>query len=191
VNDGVVRKIDRNEKLGRYLVLEDAYGNRFTYAQLGSVAEVYPVPKREKLSTEDFELVRPSNEKQPAQPASAGTHERKRAKTQAASTDSSGPVNTEDSRERLYAFPEREANLGRADLTGQLDELLARRFPGYEGFKAAFSGILRFDRQTMEMEALHEGSKVVAGSCSRPPPSTARPARTRSATRAPRSARSS
>jgi len=36
VNDGVVRKMGSSKKLGRYLVLEDAYGNRFTYAELGS-----------------------------------------------------------------------------------------------------------------------------------------------------------
>jgi murein DD-endopeptidase MepM/ murein hydrolase activator NlpD len=35
VNDGQVKKMGRTEKLGRYLVLEDAYGNRFTYAELG------------------------------------------------------------------------------------------------------------------------------------------------------------
>ncbi len=36
VNDGVVRKLGHSKKLGRFLVLEDAYGNRFTYAELGS-----------------------------------------------------------------------------------------------------------------------------------------------------------
>jgi murein DD-endopeptidase MepM/ murein hydrolase activator NlpD len=35
VNDGLVKKMGRSKKLGRYLVLEDAYGNRFTYAELG------------------------------------------------------------------------------------------------------------------------------------------------------------
>ena len=35
VNDGVVKKMGSSKKLGRYLVLEDAYGNRFTYAELG------------------------------------------------------------------------------------------------------------------------------------------------------------
>jgi len=160
VNDGVVKKIDRSKKLGRYLILEDAYGNRFTYAQLGSVAEVYPVPKRQRLSADDFKLVSPDDEGRPAGPATAGANKGGAAKKRRAAE---GPVNTEDSRERLYAFPERDANLGRADLTGQLDELLARRFPGYDSFKAAFSGILKFDRKTMEMEALHEGSKVVAG----------------------------
>ena len=155
-----IKKIDRSKKLGRYLILEDAYGNRFTYAQLGSVSEVYPVPKRERLSAEDFELVSPDRSGKPTDPATAGSNKNE-AKADKPKADE--PVNTEDSRERLYAFPEREANLGRADLTGQLDELLARRFPGYDSFKAAFSGILKFDRETMEMEALHEGSKVVAG----------------------------
>jgi Transglycosylase SLT domain len=159
VNDGVVKKIDRSKELGRYLILEDAYGNRFTYAQLGSVAEVYPVPKRQRLSAEDFKLVSPDPDGKPTEAASAGNNEK--SKDSRAAADA--PANTEDARERLYAFPERDANLGRADLTGQLDELLARRFPGYDSFKAAFSGILKFDRETMEMEALHEGSKVVAG----------------------------
>jgi murein DD-endopeptidase MepM/ murein hydrolase activator NlpD len=35
VNDGTIRKLGHSKRLGRYLVLEDAYGNRFTYAQLG------------------------------------------------------------------------------------------------------------------------------------------------------------
>ncbi len=161
VNDGVVRKIGKSKELGRYIVLEDSYGNRFTYAQLGSVAEVYPVPKRDRLTAADFKLVTPGDDAEPTKPASAGGTKLAAAKT--APEKESGPVNTEDSRDRLYAFPERKANIGRADLTGQLNDLLADRFPGYEGFKAAFSGILRFDRRKMDLEALHEGSKVVAG----------------------------
>ena len=46
VNDGVVKKIGRTNELGRYVVLQDVYGNRFTYAHLGSVSKNYPVPKR-------------------------------------------------------------------------------------------------------------------------------------------------
>ena len=45
VNDGVIRKVGESERLGKYVVLEDAYGNRFTYAHLGSVSSFYPVPK--------------------------------------------------------------------------------------------------------------------------------------------------
>ena len=37
VNDGVVRKIGHSKKLGNYVVLEDTYGNRYTYAALGEL----------------------------------------------------------------------------------------------------------------------------------------------------------
>ncbi|MDQ3758530.1 MAG: lytic murein transglycosylase, partial [Actinomycetota bacterium] len=165
VNDGVIKRMGKSKRLGRYIVLEDAYGNRFTYAQLGEVSKVYPVPKRQKLSAKDFQLV--SSDNKPTEPASAGHSTKldgKAAESKAEPVKAeSGPVNTEDSRERLYAFPEREANEDRADLTGQLDELLGRRMPAYEGFKSYFSSVLRFDEQKMELETLEEGSKVVAG----------------------------
>ena len=45
VNDGTIQKIGQSKRLGKYVVLEDNYGNRFTYAELGSVAEAYPVPR--------------------------------------------------------------------------------------------------------------------------------------------------
>jgi hypothetical protein len=99
--------------------------------------------------------VSPREPKKPTQPASAGATD--------ALADTGGPQNTEDARERLYALPERSNNVDRADLTGQLDALMKERFPGYESFKAYFSSVLRFDRKTMEMEPLKEGSKVIAG----------------------------
>ncbi len=37
VNDGVIRKIGSSSKLGKYVVLEDTYGNRYTYAELGEI----------------------------------------------------------------------------------------------------------------------------------------------------------
>jgi murein DD-endopeptidase MepM/ murein hydrolase activator NlpD len=38
VNDGVIKKAGHSNTLGNYIVLEDAYGNRFTYAELGRIA---------------------------------------------------------------------------------------------------------------------------------------------------------
>ena len=55
--------------------------------------------------------------------------------------------NSEDSRQRIFALPERRNNLARADISGQLDELLADRFPGYENFKRYFGSVLKFDRE--------------------------------------------
>jgi hypothetical protein len=173
VNDGIIKKIGHSQELGDYLILQDAYGNRFTYAQLGDISEVHPVPKEQKLTAGDFELLGPPDEEPPDQPASApdtatdastgesaGSGE---PATDSAEPASGGPLNTEDLRERLYAYPERPQNVDRANLTGQLDALLGDRFPGYETFKNYFGGVLKFDRDTMEMRPLGEGSKVVAG----------------------------
>lgn len=44
VNDSVVKAIDRTAGT---VVIEDAYGNRYSYAGLGSVATVHPVPRRD------------------------------------------------------------------------------------------------------------------------------------------------
>jgi hypothetical protein len=43
VQDGRIAAIGDSPELGRYVSLRDAYGNTYTYAQLGSVAELYPV----------------------------------------------------------------------------------------------------------------------------------------------------
>ena len=161
VNDGVVKKIGKSKRLGKYLVLEDTYGNKFTYAGLGSVSKAYPVPKRKQLSAKDFRLV--SSDGEPTEPASAARKRKAAASGEKKKDSGSGLVNTEDARDRLYAFPQREANIDRAGLSGQLDAMLARRFPGYEGFKATFSGILQFDRKSMELRPLREGSKVTGG----------------------------
>ena len=69
VNDGTIKRIGHNSKLGNYVVLRDTYGNRFTYAQLGRVSKVYPVPKQHKLSSSDFKLVTPKRDKAPTRPA--------------------------------------------------------------------------------------------------------------------------
>jgi murein DD-endopeptidase MepM/ murein hydrolase activator NlpD len=160
VNDGVVKEVGRSPELGRYLVLQDAYGNRFTYAQLGDVSKVYPVPKQEKLTADDFKLVDSKGEEVPDQPASSkGTATR----DPSGNASKGGPDNTEDLRPRLYAYPERPKNLERADLTGQLDSLFANRFPGYETVKSYLGGVLKFDRRKMDMRTLDKGSKVVAG----------------------------
>jgi murein DD-endopeptidase MepM/ murein hydrolase activator NlpD len=37
VNDGVIEKVGDTPRLGTYIVLEDAYGNRYTYAELGQL----------------------------------------------------------------------------------------------------------------------------------------------------------
>jgi len=177
VNDGTIVKVGKSKELGNHIVLRDAYGNEFTYAELGSIAELVPVPKERKLGARDFRLITPGegDEKPKVAASDAGrSTERsetkadakagKKAKAEKARAKAEArPDNTENTRERLFALPERPANIDRADLTGQLDDLLKQGMPGYETFKSYFSGVLRFDEKTMDTEALREGSRVVAG----------------------------
>ena len=45
VNDGRVVKLGRSKRLGRFVTVQDVYGNTYTYAHLGEVARSYPAPK--------------------------------------------------------------------------------------------------------------------------------------------------
>jgi hypothetical protein len=57
VNDGVIRKMGKSEKLGYFIVLEDSFGNRYTYAGLDHLVRdsrtiVTPKGKEKKLPVE-------------------------------------------------------------------------------------------------------------------------------------------
>jgi hypothetical protein len=61
VNDGVVRKLGHSSKLGNFVVLEDTYGNRYTYAELGSLVRdhrlvVMPSGKEKRVPVESENL---------------------------------------------------------------------------------------------------------------------------------------
>ncbi|HEX4669031.1 MAG TPA: lytic murein transglycosylase [Solirubrobacterales bacterium] len=61
VNDGVIRKLGSSPQLGKYVVLEDTYGNRYTYAELGEVVRdhrlvVMPTGKEQRVPVESQDL---------------------------------------------------------------------------------------------------------------------------------------
>jgi hypothetical protein len=61
VNDGVIRKLGRTTKLGNFVVLEDTYGNRYTYAELGHLVRdrrlvVMPTGKEKRVPVESQNL---------------------------------------------------------------------------------------------------------------------------------------
>jgi hypothetical protein len=166
VNDGVIKKIGDNAKLGKYIVLQDAYGNQYTYADLGSVAATHPVPRQQSLSSKDFKLQTP-DDSAPTTPATAGDNSgkgsAKSAKAAKPAADKAPPANSENTRQRLFALPQRSGNAGQPSVTGQLDQLLGRSVPGYETFKSAFSSSVQFDSNTMQLKPLKKGSKVTGG----------------------------
>jgi hypothetical protein len=165
VNDGVIKKMGDSKELGKFIVLQDAYGNRYTYAHLGRIAKVHPVPRQESLSSKDFKLTTPKDAA-PTQPASAGDNASARkaaAPRSAAKTTSRGPKNTEELRNRLFALPRRSGGSANSGVAGQLDQLLGRAVPGYETFKSAIAPSFQFDSKTMQLKPLKVGSKVTGG----------------------------
>jgi len=74
VNDGKIVGIGTSPQLGNYVKLQDATGNIYTYAHLGSVSKRYPVPKPVKFSAKQIikEFSVPAA-KAPTSAASAGT----------------------------------------------------------------------------------------------------------------------
>ena len=63
VNDGVIVKVGSSDRLGRYVVLRDAYGNRYLYAKLGTIVRdhrmVVMPTGREKRIPVDSQNIRP------------------------------------------------------------------------------------------------------------------------------------
>jgi murein DD-endopeptidase MepM/ murein hydrolase activator NlpD len=74
VNDGRIVGLGTSPQLGNYVKLQDATGNIYTYAHLGSVSKRYPVPKPVKFSAKQVikEFSVPAA-KAPTSAASAGT----------------------------------------------------------------------------------------------------------------------
>jgi hypothetical protein len=166
VNDGVVKKIGNDSKLGRYIILQDVYGNRYTYAHLGSVSERYPVPR----SLDDGSAVRdefrfankpePENLPKPTTPASAGTQ---RVATASANAYASGDTPAASAgggteKERLFASPTRPNNRTIAEDNGQLLDKA-----GFEVFRVYFSKVLRLKPSQVKLKRLHKGSRVIGG----------------------------
>jgi len=61
VNDGVIRKLGHSPRLGDFVVLEDTYGNRYTYAELGHLVRnrrlvVMPTGKEKRVPVESQNL---------------------------------------------------------------------------------------------------------------------------------------
>jgi hypothetical protein len=182
VNDGVVKKIGTSKTLGRYIVLQDVYGNQYTYANLGRVSRLYPIPKSDlgKLKTTARALQANSKQKKsdptPTAPASAGRqlntptpassakkHVSTKAKKSriAASQHSAPAVAQTVERERLFANPSRPES----KKSGGLEQvLLAKAKRGaYQTFDNVSSRPLRFDPKRMRLARLKKGSHVVGG----------------------------
>ena len=73
VNDGRIVRKGETERLGKFIQLQDSYGNTYTYGHLGKVADTYPAPKPRKTTKKQIakELELPSADAKPTAAASA------------------------------------------------------------------------------------------------------------------------
>jgi len=74
--DGEIVQIGDSPSLGRFVSLRDAYGNTYVYAQLGSVAALYPVLEPHDHTAVSPRIVQPAGEPAPSGPATAGAQPR-------------------------------------------------------------------------------------------------------------------
>jgi hypothetical protein len=162
VSDGVVKKIGKDRFGNRVIVLQDAYGNRYTYRDLGSVSRYYPVPKDDVGPRKSEVASKPANDPKPTRAASAG----KQSDT-AAATDShdsgakSGKKSARTSlKQRLFAHPARK-NARRAGGEEQLFEHGAENGK-WETYKAYFTEGFGLNAKNAKLRPLKKGSRVVA-----------------------------
>jgi hypothetical protein len=187
-NDGKIVAIGHNAKLGRYLELQDATGNIYTYSNLGSIPKLYPVPKPVKVTAKEIarELSIPSAPK-PKGPASAGTQRTPplRTSAQAAKKLSAAPITlpvtpasaasapatsapstpasqptirTPMVKERLFADPTRPASYAAGGA-----QQVASAAPSLASFQNYFSDVLHLAKNQYTLKPLRKGSIVVAG----------------------------
>ena len=78
VQDGQISRIGHTRELGRFISLRDAFGNTYTYAQLGRIARFYPVlqPHQGPPSGQAPARSTEAREPAPTAPATAGVQPR-------------------------------------------------------------------------------------------------------------------
>ena len=170
VNDGVIKKIGSSRKLGHFIVLEDTYGNSFTYAQLGSIARTYPVAKPMKLSAADLKLAGTPKDRKPSGPATKGAGNIGTNPSARGAAVNPGDVgNALKNMISQMASPAGnskvgdKANSNGGSLGGQLDGLAGQKVPGYSTFKGYFSDLLGLNSRNAKLVPLQKGSHVSGG----------------------------
>jgi len=165
-NDGRVIRIGRTKRLGRFLQLQDVYGNTFTYARLGSVAERYPALKPRKVTPAQVaaELRLPKADRRPSAPATAGARKRGGRTVSAASSGvaatAASPQAVRAAKERLFANPHRR-NAQDAGGAQQIVEA-GGKVAGITTVRS-LSGVFGIGRKDIQLKTLKVGSRVAAG----------------------------
>jgi murein DD-endopeptidase MepM/ murein hydrolase activator NlpD len=172
VNDGKIVRVGENKRLGKFVELQDTYGNTYTYARLKKVSKNYPAPRLRTTTQKQVakELALPAMDAAPTAPASSTTKKATKRKAskqpnrhvaRGKTVKPATPAPAITTKQRLFAHPQRP-NAGRAggkqqefERTGKID--------GSAGFKSYFSKVFGLDRKDVRIKRLRPGARVVAG----------------------------
>jgi hypothetical protein len=156
VNDGRITKIGNSERLGRYVKLQDVYGNSYTYARLGEVASTYPAAK--ERSPRSGRAGRLTRDARPGHAASKTSEPARRRANEPVNADPrpaepAGPAFVAPLKQRLFANPTRPA---------------ARAAGGDVQIAAASTAIVQdapvgFDPKDFRPMPLKKGARVIGG----------------------------
>jgi murein DD-endopeptidase MepM/ murein hydrolase activator NlpD len=163
VNDGVVKGISRTKE-GWRLVLQDVYGNRYTYSRLGKLSKVYPVPKADAEQSRTRAAALPARDARPKTPASAGrqpSSAKRGAKRRAAKPRPAAPRASVPLKERLFAHPARPQSRRAGGIDQIVNSKLVRK--GFTTFRNYFSRALGLNAKDVRLMRLRKGSRVIAG----------------------------
>jgi hypothetical protein len=166
-NDGVIKRIGESERLGNFVVLQDVYGNRYTYSGLGEVAEHYPVLKEQATDVRAIKANGDAADPTPTKAASAGRQAAtdnvdEDAEPAADKAPKDEPTASLPFKERLFAHPSAEG----ARESGGLEQLLATkaRLDGkFETYSNYFSRPFGADAKDVRLRRLKVGSQVIGG----------------------------
>jgi hypothetical protein len=180
VNDGKIVRVGHSKRLGRFVQLQDVYGNVYTYGHLKKVASVYPTPKRQNVSAQDIKkelnLNKTVKDKKPSVPASETTEASAKARQNAEKVaqraaaarakDTGRRKAAEVKREkvakqRLFANPSRPQSAA-AGGEQQIFES-SGKVEGYSSFKSYLKRVFGLDRKDIELKRLRPGAQVAAG----------------------------
>jgi murein DD-endopeptidase MepM/ murein hydrolase activator NlpD len=167
VNDGKIVRIGHNPRLGNYVMLQDVYGNTYTYGHLGKVNRRYPTPKPQEFDPSDVEeqLELPTRDAQPSEAASATSRPASRAPKRKLAEKAAPEVKKTEApavdKQRLFANPARPnaSAAGGAqqefERTGEID--------GEETVAGYFRRVFGLGRKDIQLKRLRVGSRIVAG----------------------------
>ena len=164
VNDGKIVRTGHSRRLGNFVVLQDVYGNTYTYGHLKSVVARYPTPKPKSVDDKQVrrELKLPARDAAPDAPASETTQaearKRQRRESAPARKAKAAPAPADDgapAKERLFANPDRP-NAAAAGGDAQV-ETTGGDFGSY------LNRLFGLDRSDVDMKPLKAGARITAG----------------------------